>query len=318
MSKQYYPQNNGYTLWMGDIEDFMDERFINTSFNLIGFKLSSVKVIRNKITGQPIGYGFVSFESEEIAQKVLHEYNGQQIPNAAEGKKFRLNNTSAHREENEYSIYVGDLTPDVDDYTLLAAFAAQYPSTCSAKVMLNEGQSKGFGFVRFSNESDYRAALSHSQTLNLLGPKAIHVRAAKPRRRYQNNFKRNAPFVGQEVPVPQQAVETPEAVYAPDVNPYYNGVTYPITGTPYWVYGFMPYNPPNNALQYGQYDPYVYGQQMYAQPYYQVCDNYAYPMTSQTYVDHGHNQYIDSDKLNDEMIAKNEVLFVVCFHFHLY
>jgi hypothetical protein len=28
---------------------------------------------------------------------------------------------------------VGDLTPDVDDYTLLAAFAAQYPSTCSAK-----------------------------------------------------------------------------------------------------------------------------------------------------------------------------------------
>ncbi len=26
----------------------------------------------------------MSFESEEIAQKVLHEYNGQQIPNAAE------------------------------------------------------------------------------------------------------------------------------------------------------------------------------------------------------------------------------------------
>ncbi|CAG2162517.1 unnamed protein product, partial [Oppiella nova] len=34
MSNKYI-QNNASTLWMGDIEEGMDERFIKTSFNLM-------------------------------------------------------------------------------------------------------------------------------------------------------------------------------------------------------------------------------------------------------------------------------------------
>lgn len=309
MSKQqqFYHQNNAFTLWMGDIEEFMDERFIKTSFNLMGIQLTHVKVVRNRLTGQPVGYGFVSFESDEIAQKVLREFNGQQIPNASDGKRFRLNNTS-NKDENEFSIYVGDLSPEVDDYTLLAAFAAQYPSTCSAKVMVTDGQSRRFGFVRFSSETDYRNALTQSNNLNILGSKAISVRAAKPRRpKNFGHYKRSPPLVGQEsVTYVPQPSETPETVYASEVNPYYSG--YPMAGNPYngWFYGYLPYN----ALQYGYY-PDTYGQQIYSQPYYTVCDNnLVYPsMASQTYVDHGHNQYLDTDKLNDEMIAKNEDLY---------
>jgi len=169
--------------------------------------------------------------------------------------------------------------------------------------MSSEGQSKGFGFVRFSNEADYRAALSQNHNLNILGSKAINIRAAKPRRpKLQTQYKPNPPYFGQDPHLPQPT-QTPEAVYASEtnVNPVYSG--YPITANPYWFYGYMPYN----ALQYG-YDPYAYGQQMYVQQFYPVCDTFAYPsIPSQTFIDHGHNQFIDTDKLNDEMIAKNEV-----------
>ena len=65
---------------------------------------------------------------------------------------------SRHREE--YSIFVGDLTEDVDDYDLYKTFKDRYPSTKGAKVVLeSNGESRGFGFVRFSNTIDQAAAL---------------------------------------------------------------------------------------------------------------------------------------------------------------
>ncbi|CAG2108648.1 unnamed protein product [Medioppia subpectinata] len=136
MSWNRLNQNNGNTLWMGDVEEVMDERFIRTSFHLMSQNPTHVKVVRHK-TGQAIGYAFISFESQEMALRVLRELNGQQIPNAVQGKRFRLNLTSSRdREDNEFSIYVGDLSPEVDDFTLLNAFSKHYPSTCSAKVIV--------------------------------------------------------------------------------------------------------------------------------------------------------------------------------------
>jgi len=253
------------------------------------------------MTGHPVGYGFISFENEETAQRVLREMNGQQIPNAAAGKKFRLNNTSTRdtdAKESEYSIYVGDLSPEVDDYILLAAFSAQYPSTCSAKVMIKNGQSKGYGFVRFTNESDYRSALHNCQNSHIVGSKPISVRAANPRK-YRRVVETHINPYTPTLP-PAQPLDNNN-----DMNPYYSN--YGLVN-PYLYYGYT--IAPVNGVQYS-YDPYVYGQQYFAQPYYSMADNYAYPlMASHTYVDHGHNSHIiDADKLNEEMIAKNEDLY---------
>ena len=60
----------------------------------------------------------------------------------------------------EYSIFVGDLTDDVDDYDLYKTFKDRYPSTRGAKVVLeSNGESRGFGFVRFSNTFEQTSAL---------------------------------------------------------------------------------------------------------------------------------------------------------------
>lgn len=61
----------------------MDEAFIQQSFQLLNLATTYVKVIRDRETGTPQGYGFVGFDSEETAKQALELHNGQAIPNSS-------------------------------------------------------------------------------------------------------------------------------------------------------------------------------------------------------------------------------------------
>lgn len=126
----------------------------------------SVKIIRNKQTGQSERYGFVEFNSHAAAEKVLQSYNGTMMPNAEQ--PFRLNwaafSAGEKRAEtgSDFSIFVGDLASDVTDTMLRDTFASRYPSVKGAKVVVdaNTGHSKGYGFVRFGDESERSRAMT--------------------------------------------------------------------------------------------------------------------------------------------------------------
>jgi RNA recognition motif-containing protein len=77
------------TLWMGEVDQpYMDEEFISSLFSGIGVGVT-VRVVRDRNTGLPGGYCFITFPSHEIAERVLHAYNGLQIANM--NKRFNLN-----------------------------------------------------------------------------------------------------------------------------------------------------------------------------------------------------------------------------------
>ncbi|GBF93874.1 hypothetical protein Rsub_06873 [Raphidocelis subcapitata] len=82
----------------------------------------------------------------------------------------------------EYSVFVGDLAPDVSDFLLQESFRQFYPSATSAKVITDPatGRSKGYGFVRFSSEAERDRALE-MQGFNLSG-RPIRVSLATARR----------------------------------------------------------------------------------------------------------------------------------------
>ncbi|XVF04699.1 hypothetical protein REPUB_Repub05bG0107600 [Reevesia pubescens] len=136
------------TLWIGDLQFWVDEFYLNSCFAHTG-ELVSIKIIRNKITGQPEGYGFVEFLSHAAAERILQTYNGTPMPGT--DQMFRLNWASFGIGERrtdpgpEHSIFVGDLAPDVTDYLLQETFRAHYPSIRGAKVVTdpNTGCSKG-------------------------------------------------------------------------------------------------------------------------------------------------------------------------------
>ncbi|KAL9086419.1 MAG: hypothetical protein Q9159_004196 [Coniocarpon cinnabarinum] len=82
----------------------------------------------------------------------------------------------------EYSIFVGDLGPEVNEYVLVSLFQARFPSCKSAKIMSDpiSGMSRGYGFVRFSDESDQQRALTEMQGV-YCGNRPMRISTATPK-----------------------------------------------------------------------------------------------------------------------------------------
>ncbi|CAH9081813.1 unnamed protein product [Cuscuta europaea] len=155
------------TIWIGDLQQWMDEGYLHSCFAPAG-EVLSVKIIRNKLTGQSERYGFVEFSVHAAAEKVLQSYSGAMMPNAEQ--PFRLNWASfssgdkrtTPEPNSDLSIFVGDLAADVTDTLLHETFANRYSSIKGAKVVVdsNTGRSKGYGFVRFGDENERSRAMT--------------------------------------------------------------------------------------------------------------------------------------------------------------
>ncbi|GBG78081.1 hypothetical protein CBR_g26019 [Chara braunii] len=175
------------TLWVGDLQYWMDENYLHSCFAHTG-EVTSVKIIRNKQTGHSEGYGFVEFASHQAAERLLHMYHGAQMPNTEQ--PFRLNWASfgigERRTEQtgpEHSIFVGDLAPDVTDYMLQETFRGRYHSVKGAKVVtdVQTGRSKGYGFVRFLDEAERDRAMLEMQGV-YCSSRPMRISAATPKK----------------------------------------------------------------------------------------------------------------------------------------
>ncbi len=122
-------------LWLGDLAPWMDEAYITTLFS--STEVVAAKLMRNKQTGQSEQYAFLTCTSQDAAQRILDTYNGVVMPGS--DQVFRLNWAAygVGRTTNliEFSLFVGDVAPDVTDYTLQETFRQYFPSVRSAKVM---------------------------------------------------------------------------------------------------------------------------------------------------------------------------------------
>ncbi|XVF63992.1 hypothetical protein PTKIN_Ptkin09bG0131500 [Pterospermum kingtungense] len=182
------------TVWIGDLHHWMDENYLHSCFASTG-EIASIKVIRNKQTGLSEGYGFVEFFSHATAEKVLQNYSGILMPNAEQ--PFRLNwaafSTGEKHSENvpDLSIFVGDLAADVTDSLLHETFASKYPSVKSAKVVIdvNTGRSKGYGFVRFGDDTEKSQAMTEMNGV-YCSSRPMRIGAATPRKSsgYQQQY----------------------------------------------------------------------------------------------------------------------------------
>lgn len=80
------------------------------------------------------------------------------------------------------NIYVGNLSPDVNDEDLKSLFS-EHGHVSSAKVIRDNysQESRGFGFVEMANQDEAKKALESLNSLELKGNKIV-VNEARPRR----------------------------------------------------------------------------------------------------------------------------------------
>ena len=167
-----------FTLWMGDIEPWMDKLFIKKSFNYYGFKPKSIKIIRNISINENKQFCFVNFKNFQEAKNALLNLNAKIIPNTK--LIFKLNfknndNNLSALSQNYKNIYVGNLSPKITNIELYNIFKARYPSVYYVSIISDNGIPKGYGFVHFSNDLEYYRCLKEMDGL-IIDNKKIKVR----------------------------------------------------------------------------------------------------------------------------------------------
>jgi RNA recognition motif-containing protein len=65
------------TIYVGNLSYRMSEGELASAFSSFG-NVSEAKIIQDRMTGRSRGFGFVSFDSDEEAQKAL-EMNGKEV-----------------------------------------------------------------------------------------------------------------------------------------------------------------------------------------------------------------------------------------------
>uniref|UniRef100_A0A8D3BGZ4 tRNA selenocysteine 1-associated protein 1 n=1 Tax=Scophthalmus maximus TaxID=52904 RepID=A0A8D3BGZ4_SCOMX len=179
------------TLWMGNLDSYMDEKFIIRSFSTMGEQVVNVRILRNKMTGGALGYCFVEMTDEATAERCLRKINGKALPGANPPTRFKLNRANFGKQESGqmYSLFVGDLTPEVDDGMLYEFFYNRYPTCRGGKVVLDSmGNSKGCGFVQFPDERLQKRALDECQGAVGLGSKPLRLSLAANNSSYRHSY----------------------------------------------------------------------------------------------------------------------------------
>jgi len=168
-------------LYVKNLDDTIDDERLRTEFTPFG-TITSAKVMCEE--GRSKGFGFVCFSSSEEATKAVTEMNGRIIVSKPLYVAFaqRKEDRKAHPQKKAerqmeqkkkleqmkiermtifqgVNLYVKNLDDTIDDERLRTEFTP-FGTITSAKVMCEEGRSKGFGFVCFSSPEEATKAVT--------------------------------------------------------------------------------------------------------------------------------------------------------------
>ncbi len=71
----------GANIFIGNLAEDVDEKLLYDTFSAFGGMLTTPKVMRDPDSGQPKGYGFISFDSFESSDRAIECMNGQYLCN---------------------------------------------------------------------------------------------------------------------------------------------------------------------------------------------------------------------------------------------
>nr|CAH7739351.1 unnamed protein product [Callosobruchus chinensis] len=171
-------------------EDLTEEQ-LRIMFEKYG-RITSLKIM-NKEDGKSKGFGFVAFESPEGAEAAVEALNGKELLDGKPLYVGRAQKKAERQQElkrrfealkmerlNRYqgvNLYVKNLDDTIDDERLRKEFTP-FGTITSAKVMVEEGRSKGFGFVCFSSPEEATKAVTEMNG-RIVGTKPLYVALAQ-------------------------------------------------------------------------------------------------------------------------------------------
>jgi len=177
-------------VYIKNFPESINEEKLREMFEAYG-AITSYRIMSDD-SGKSRGFGFVAYEDSEAAESACTDLNGKEM----EGKTLYVGRAQKRAERqmelkrrfedlkmqrmNRYqgvNLYVKNLDDTIDDEELRKEFAP-YGTITSAKVMTEEGRSKGFGFVCFSSPEEATKAVTEMNG-RIVGKKPLYVALAQ-------------------------------------------------------------------------------------------------------------------------------------------
>ncbi|XP_022351978.1 polyadenylate-binding protein 4 isoform X7 [Enhydra lutris kenyoni] len=191
-------------VFIKNLDKSIDNKALYDTFSAFG-NILSCKVVCDENGSK--GYAFVHFETQEAADKAIEKMNGMLLNDRKvfvgrfKSRKEREAELGAKAKEFT-NVYIKNFGEEVDDESLKELFSqfgktlsvkvmrdpsgkskgfgffSPFGSITSAKVMLEDGRSKGFGFVCFSSPEEATKAVTEMNG-RIVGSKPLYVALAQ-------------------------------------------------------------------------------------------------------------------------------------------
>lgn len=250
---------DGSNLIVNYLPDDMSEIIMYDMFAKYG-EVDSVRIIRDRLTQAPRGYGFVKYKHPDSARAAIENLDGLHIMQ----KKLKVALSRPGGVRLKANLFIGSLPPSFGEEDLTRLFSDFHPIIDVRILRFSDGTSKQCGFVRLDNDvlatqaieqlngitaDGYRIQVKHAHGKRRRRPPGRgHVPARGPPQ--TSNYSNGVPFANYAPP--PQSFRAPENLYdsfqpqSPNQNANW---------------------PPPRAPQMGMVNPNLYSPQLYANEY---------------------------------------------------
>ena len=144
-------------MYVGDLNKDVGEEHLFEIFSVVG-PLKSIRVLRDHISKESLGYAYVNFSSAQDAERALETLNYYMI----KGRPLRImwkQRDPSMRKSGAGNIFIKNTDASVTSRDLLDTFS-QFGNILSCKVACSDdGKSKGFGFVQYQTREEAERAV---------------------------------------------------------------------------------------------------------------------------------------------------------------
>lgn len=175
---------NQFQIFIGDLAPEVTDDLLSQAFSVFG-TLVNAHVMRDTMSGNSRGFGFVAFREKSEADQAIASMNGELLgsrnirvnwatqkgqsdtPPPRPGQQLPYNTVLQQTPNYVTSVYVGNLPPNTTDTDLLQSFE-RFGQIQEVKLQAD----RGFAFVKLDNHQNAANAIVQLQGMNVNGREA--------------------------------------------------------------------------------------------------------------------------------------------------
>ncbi|KAM3875766.1 ELAV-like protein 1 isoform 5-T5 [Diretmus argenteus] len=150
------PKDSKTNLIVNYLPQNMSQEELRSLFSSIG-DVESAKLIRDKVAGHSLGYGFVNFVNASDAERAISTLNGLRLQSKTIKVSYARPSSDTIKDAN---LYISGLPKTISQQDLEEMFT-RYGQIINSRVLVDQasGLSRGVAFIRFDKRSEAEDAI---------------------------------------------------------------------------------------------------------------------------------------------------------------